>query len=112
MIDRKKVIKAVKCRSKAHKRCGNPCEETGLCHYAKAIVGLDGQIYKPYVCDVERLCDDVIELLEEQGNVRCCECKHGRKEYSSGDDYSCNLGYGFTHPADWYCGDGIRKEEI
>ena len=66
MPDREKVINAIKCRAERHKRCGNPCEETGFCHYATAVRGLDGCIYKPYVCDVERLCNDVLDLLKEQ----------------------------------------------
>ena len=65
MPDREIIINAIKCRAKRNKRCGNPCEETGFCHYATAIRGLDGEIYKPYVCDVERLCNDTIALLKE-----------------------------------------------
>ena len=66
MIDREKVIKALECRKNADKRCGNPCEETGLCHYATAVRGLDGEIYKPFICDRESICADAIALLKEQ----------------------------------------------
>ena len=66
MADREKVIKALECRKKADKRCGNPCEDTGLCHYATAVRGLDGEIYKPFICDRERICADVLALLKEQ----------------------------------------------
>ena len=70
MIDREKVIKALECRKNADKRCGNPCEETGLCHYATAVRGLDGEIYKPFICDRESICADAIALLKEQEAVR------------------------------------------
>ena len=69
MIDREKVIKALECRKNADKRCGNPCEETGLCHYATAVRGLDGEIYKPFICDRESICADAIALLKEQEAV-------------------------------------------
>ena len=68
MSDREKVIKALECRKNADKRCGNPCEDTGLCHYATAVRGLDGEIYKPFICDRERICADAIALLKEQEN--------------------------------------------
>ena len=70
MIDREKVIKALKCRKDADNRCGNPCEYTGFCHYAKAIRGSDGEIYLPYICDRERICADSLALLEEQEAVK------------------------------------------
>lgn len=66
MPDREKVIKAIKCRRSAHKRCGNPCERTGGCAYAAWIRDLDGEPYYPCYCDVERLCDDALALLREQ----------------------------------------------
>lgn len=65
-MDREKVIKALECRKNADKRCGNPCENTGLCHYATAVRGLDGEIYKPFICDRERICADALSLLKEE----------------------------------------------
>ena len=65
-MDREEVIKALECRKNADKRCGNPCEDTGSCHYATAVRGLDGEIYKPFICDRERICADAIALLTEQ----------------------------------------------
>ena len=65
-MDREKVIKALECRKNADKRCGNPCEDIGLCHYATVIRGLDGEIYRPFICDRERICADAITLLKEQ----------------------------------------------
>ena len=67
-MDMENVIKALECRKNADKRCGNPCEDTGLCHYAKAMRGLDGKAFKPFtfICDRERICADAIALLEEQ----------------------------------------------
>ena len=69
MPDLKKVLKALECRKNAGKRCGNPCEETGGCHYAYAIRGLDGEIYKPYLCDMGKLCADSNKLLKEQNRT-------------------------------------------
>ena len=69
MIERKKVIKALECRKNADKRCGNPCEDTGLCHYATAVRGLDGEIYRPFICDRERICADALSLLKEQPEI-------------------------------------------
>ena len=66
MPDREKVIKALECRKNADKRCGNPCEETGMCHYATAVRDLDGEIYKPFVCDRERICTDALALINTQ----------------------------------------------
>ena len=66
MMNIEKVIKALECRKNADKRCGNPCEDTGLCHYATAVRGLDGGIYRPFICDRERLCEDAIALLKKQ----------------------------------------------
>ena len=65
-MDREKVIKALECIKNADKRCGNPCEDTGLCHYATAVRGLDGEIYRPFICDRERICADAIAMLKEQ----------------------------------------------
>lgn len=70
MIDREKVIKALECRKNADKRCGNPCEDTGMCHYATAVQSLDGEIYRPFICDRERICADAIALLKEQEAVK------------------------------------------
>ena len=89
MLDREKVIKALKCRKDADKRCGNPCEYTGLCHYAKAIRGSDGEIYFPYLCDRERICADAIAMLKEQETEKAalkvladrqCEVNHHQYE--------------------------------
>jgi hypothetical protein len=66
MTDFEEVIKALECRKNADKRCGNPCEDTGLCHYAKAVRGLDGEIYRPFICDRERICADALALLKKQ----------------------------------------------
>ena len=65
-MDRAKLIKAIECRKEARKRCGNPCEETGACAYARCVT--DGnRIYLPYYCDVERICDDALALLKGSG---------------------------------------------
>lgn len=69
MADLEKIIKALECRKNADKRCGNPCEDTGLCHYATAVRGLDGEIYRPFICDMGRIYADAIELLKEQGQT-------------------------------------------
>ena len=66
MPDREKVINAIECRKNAHKRCGNPCEQTGACAYAAWIRDADGEPYYPCYCDVERLCNDALALLREQ----------------------------------------------
>ena len=66
MTDFEVVIKAWKCRKSADVRSANPCEDSGLCHYAKAIHGTDGEIYHPYVCDKRRLIEDTLELLESE----------------------------------------------
>ena len=63
---KEKVIKALECRKNADKRCGNPCEETGICHYAKAVRDINGEIYRPFICDRERICTDALALLKEQ----------------------------------------------
>ena len=85
MPDREKVIKAIECRSKCTKRFENPCARTGYCHYSRAIIGLDKEIYKPYVCDIEQLCNDALALLKEQeavkpinsyGTFRCGNCRN------------------------------------
>lgn len=65
-MDRENVIKALECIKNADKRCGNPCEDTGLCHYRTAVRGLDGEIYRPFICDRERICADALALLKEQ----------------------------------------------
>ena len=70
MLDREKVKKALECRKNADKRYGAPCEETGLCHYAIAVRGLDGEIYKPFICDRGRICEDALALLKEQEAVK------------------------------------------
>ena len=66
MADREIVIKALECRKNADKRCGNPCEETGMCHYATAVRDINGEIYRPFICDRERICTDALALLKEQ----------------------------------------------
>ena len=81
MPDKDTVIKAIECRYQRNYRCGNPCEQTGLCHYAKAIVGPDGYTYKPYFCNVEQLCIDALALLKEQETELCDRC--GRKRLKS-----------------------------
>ena len=69
-MDRAKLIKAIECRKEARKRCGNPCEETGACAYARCVT--DGnRTYLPYYCDVEQICEDALTLLKEQE-------RHGR----------------------------------
>lgn len=69
-MDRAKLIKAIECRKEARKRCGNPCEETGACAYARCVT--DGnRTYLPYYCDVEQICDDAIALLKESETVKC-----------------------------------------
>lgn len=69
-MEREKVIKALECRKNAHKRCGNPCEETGACHYATAVRDINGEIYRPFICDRERICTDACDLLKEQEAVK------------------------------------------
>ena len=66
MIDRDKVIKAVECRRNVHKRCGNPCERIGDCEYAVWARDSDSEPYYPCCCDKEKLCDDILFLLNEQ----------------------------------------------
>lgn len=83
MTNRENVIKALECRKNAHKRCGNPCERTGYCAYATWIRDPDGEPYYPCYCDVERLCDDAIALLEEQEPVAPVE------EWAWYDCYKC-----------------------
>lgn len=65
MANREIVIKALECRKNAYKRCENPCEEIGICHYAKAFRDINGEIYRPFICDRERICTDAIALLKE-----------------------------------------------
>ena len=85
-MDREKVIKALECRKNADKRCGNPCEDIGLCHYATAIRGLDGEIYRPFICDRERICADAITLLKEQAWHLLTEDADGIIHGLPGDD--------------------------
>lgn len=96
MLDMEKVIKALECRKNAHKRCGNPCEETGSCHYATAVRDINGEIYRPFICDRERICTDARDLLKEQEPIPCGE------KIKSGDIvldfYECG-----------YCKNAIRK---
>lgn len=88
MVDKDIVIKAVECRKNAHKRCGNPCENTGACHYAKAIYGLDYEPILPYVCDTESLCNDVLAMLKEQ------EAEKGH--WIEKEDYNMDTYYDFS----------------
>ena len=59
--------------------------------------------------------DDALALLKEQeAVVRCKDCKHGKPhpcaEYvTCFDEYSCL--YGNTRAADWFCADGVKKDE-
>lgn len=78
-MDRDNVIKALECRKNADKRCGNPCEETGMCHYATAVRDINGEIYRPFICDRERICTDALALLKEQP-LRCESCSYHRKD--------------------------------
>ena len=66
MPDIEKVIKALECRKNAGNRYRNPCAETGMCHYATAIHDINGEIYRPFICDRERICTDALALLKEQ----------------------------------------------
>lgn len=46
--------------------------------------------------------------------VRCGQCEHGTLETEGTIAGYINCpyqGYGELHPQEWYCGDGIRKEE-
>ena len=88
MIDMEKVIKALECRKNADKRCGNPCENTGLCHYATAVRDLNGEIYKPFICDRERICADAIIMLKEHEVVEPILKRKGRNKYYN--DYVCS----------------------
>ena len=81
MPDREKVIKALECRKNADKRCGNPCEESGMCHYATAVRDINGEIYRPFICDRERICVDALALLKEQETELCDRC--GRRRLKS-----------------------------
>ena len=108
MTDRDKVLKAIECRKNAHKRCGNPCEETGACKYAACVRSPDGEPYYPFYCDTEKLCNDILLLLHG-GNlkdmvevVRCRDCKWNNR-YTG-----CNK-YFLPHGGDWYCADGERR---
>ena len=87
-MNSEKVIKALECRKNVDKRCGNPCEDTGLCHYATAVRGLDGEIYRPFICDREKICVDAITMIKEQEELI---------------NELLNLGYphNFQHEAPW-----------
>lgn len=126
MIDRENVIKALECRKNADKRCGNPCENTGLCHYSTAIRGLDGEIYKPFICDRERICADVLAVLKEQESVietlksdlnETLEVLAQRpeivlcKDCAFRNEINCLQYYRRSElPDDWFCADGERKD--
>ena len=93
MSDIDKVITALECRKNADKRCGNPCEELGMCHYATAVRDINGEIYRPFICDRERICTDAIILLKEQKAKQIIR-KQCKKEHEDGSiDYF----------AEWYC---------
>ena len=61
----KNVKRGLACRKGADKRCGNPCERSGLCWYAKQIIGLDGEPVLPFVCDKEKLIEETLTVIEE-----------------------------------------------
>lgn len=64
-MDIKQVKKGLECRKNADKRCGNPCEETGNCPYAKAIHTPDGEPVYPFICDKEKLIEDTLAVIED-----------------------------------------------
>lgn len=111
-VDRENVIKALECRKSSDKRCGNPCEETGFCYYARAIRGIDGEIYLPYVCDKEQICKDALELLKEQQDiVRCKDCRWWHPDYKQQKGY-CGQANGMTEKQPtWFCADGERRTD-
>lgn len=89
MMTREQVIKALECRKKARKRCGNPCEEIGGCIYAKSVNDGNG-IYLPYYCDIEQICEDAFTLLLKEQEAKQIvkrqvmhECGDGSIEYFS-----------------------------
>lgn len=66
-----------------------------------------------------RTMEKAIQLLKEQDDkdinvpikiIRCKDCKHHDPE-----DGRCDSGHGITwnlpRPDDWFCADGIRKEQ-
>lgn len=100
MLEIEDICKALECRKNRAKRCGNPCEETGACHYAKAVRAADGYPVYPFVCDTEQLCADVLELLKEQeaiksnvNDVKAVECLKALQiinNYLDEEEQSCN----------------------
>ena len=86
-MDRAKLIKAIECRKEARKRCGNPCEETGHCYYARCIIAPDGDRYLPYFCDVEQICEDALKLLKEQEVIP-------HQNYAGLNMWWCGCGWG------------------
>ena len=94
MTDREKVIEAVECMKNAHKRCGNPCEMTGLCAYASQVRSPDGEPYYPFYCDTERLCVDVLALLRKHEPVELTD---------DGDDF-VSIGDRMEITHRWKCG--------
>ena len=111
MADSEKVIKAIECRKNAHKRCGNPCEMTGLCAYASQVRSPDGEPYYPFYCDTERLCVDVLALLREQKPVivRCKDCKYWKNKYMEYDVHPWLPCMEINTRGDWFCADAERR---
>lgn len=114
MFDREKVIKAVECRKNVHKRCGNPCEWTGNCVYAKCIRGNDGEPYYPCYCDDERLFEDVLALLREQEPVQFKVTRQD-KSYPFWDSVCTGCGYKTSAVKDYWkycpvCGRKVKWE--
>lgn len=113
-MDRDKVIKAIECRKEARKRCGNPCEETGACVYARCVT--DGnRTFLPYYCDVEQICEDVLALLNEQPVlVHCSECIHCGKSTAPGfwycEAWDEDVSMDMWNPDEYYCAEGEKRE--
>ena len=95
MIDRERVIKALECCDSSvfdceHCSYGNPLSSMDECH--------------------DILLRDACELLREQeGIVRCKECKYANHETPFYDIWCNRISIGCYE--DWFCADGERREE-
>ena len=61
-------------------------------------------------CAQFKLIHETLEVLKEQnGIVRCKDCKHGEKVNFV---YLCgkSRGFGIAHEPSWFCADGERKD--
>jgi hypothetical protein len=112
MIDRENVIKAIECRKSADKRCGNPCEDTGACYYATSVRGLDGEIYRPFVCDKDQLFADILELLKEQEAEKVVNMMLSKDKFLIASCPKCNALLTRVEHKNYcgYCGKAVKWE--